>query len=99
MPRNHPHCHHHHENRVRRGQWCALTAFSIVALVAMTSRFDSDIQSEAMETQWVASAISVVLATAALTAMAHFALREVFVGSFVEGGLVRFRIIILPCSD
>lgn len=89
-PNAHPHLQSHHCNRVRRGQWCALTSFSILALVAIRiARLDENGTPMPSEAKVVEPTIVVVLVMSAFSAIAHVALTDMFVGSIAEGVLVR----------
>lgn len=69
-------------------------AFSLMTLVATTSRFDTDrIQDEPTHVQWFVSAISVVFAVAAFSTIAYFIAEEVFAGTLIEGGLVSHSVL------
>jgi hypothetical protein len=73
-------------------QWFALAAFTTIALVAMTSRFDgniSDATKEQCEIPWATTAMGVVLIISTLSLVGHFFVKDRFVGSLAEGGLVR----------
>jgi hypothetical protein len=76
-----------HEHRTRYYQWCAVLA--IVALAALTTRFDGGLQEEPAETKWFVSAIVISLTMAAFSAIAHAFFKNAFVGTAFEGCLVR----------
>lgn len=79
-------------DRMRHFQWGALGASSLMALVGIVSRFETDsIENEKREVQWVVSATSIVLAVATFSIVCHFAARQAYVGSFLEGGLVSLK--------
>jgi hypothetical protein len=75
----------------RHGLWFAQVAFSVMALCAVTSRFmdDVDIQDQEKHVKWTVSALSVVLSLSSLSTIAHVVSQDVFVGSVMEGGMVR----------
>jgi Mg2+/citrate symporter len=75
-------------NKMRLGQWFAVAAFSTIALVAMTSNFDK-IKDQKKEVKWAVSAVSIALTFSALAVFAHVLLKAKFVGTAMEGGLVR----------
>jgi hypothetical protein len=86
-------CDHDH---ARCSQWFALAAFTTIALVAMTSRFDgniSDATKEQGEIPWATTAMGVVLIVSTLSLVGHFLVEDRFVGSLVEGGLVRWSLL------
>jgi hypothetical protein len=76
----------------RHSLWFAQVACSVVALCAVTSRFDDDIGIEDQEkhVKWTVSALSVVLSLSSLSTLAHVVSPDVFVGSVMEGGMVRY---------
>jgi hypothetical protein len=80
------------QHKVRRSQWFAVAAFSIIALVSMTSNFDDDIQDETKEVKWAVSGVSIALTFSALATIAHYLLKDKFVGKVTEGGLVSISI-------
>lgn len=77
-------------HQTRNVQWFALAAFSNVALASMTSNFANDLSDETKEVKWVVSGVSVALALSTLSFIAHFVLKEKFVGTIMEGGLVSY---------
>jgi hypothetical protein len=79
-------------DQVRCAQWFALAAFTTIALVAMTSRFNgniSDATKEQCEIPWATTAMGVALITSTVSLASHFVVKDRFVGSLAEGGLVR----------
>lgn len=76
-------------NSQRHSQWFAVTAFSIIALVAMTTNFEGNITDESKEVKWAASTVTIALTFSALAVLAHVLLKEKFVGTVIEKGMVR----------
>ena len=76
------------EESNRFSSWFATTAFSVIALVAMTIDWEGDVGDQMKEVKWSFSAILVSLCLSGLALLAHVA-RDKFVGTPVEGGLVR----------
>jgi hypothetical protein len=88
-----PHPHHpcRHGDRTRLGQWCVLTALTIVALAAIRqSHLNENATPMTSETHVMELAIGAVLVMGAFCAIAHVALTDMFVSSIAEGVLVRF---------
>ena len=78
-------------NNKRHSQWFAVAAFSIIALVAMTSNFDDKITDESKEVKWAASGVTIALSFSGLAVLGHVFLKEKFVGTVIEKGMVRLR--------
>lgn len=77
----------------RGPQWFALFAFSIVALTALLTEVGVPISDQfteyAQATKWSEAAISMSLAFSGLAVLAHMVRKDKFVGTVMEGGLVR----------
>ena len=77
------------EQDTSRGiKWFMLLAFSIIALVALLTDVGM-VSSEPLFVQWSVSAVSISLALSALAVIAGALLKTKFVGTAIEGGLVR----------
>ena len=78
----------------RNTHWWMVAAFSTIALVAITSEFgdeggkEGNITDQTKETKWAVSAISIALALSGLTVLALLRLKDKFVDTPVEGGMV-----------
>lgn len=73
----------------RRNEWFAVGAFSTIALVAITSDMVGDLGDQTDELKWSAVSLLIALAVSAVAFFAH-ALGKLFVGTIIEGFLVRF---------
>jgi hypothetical protein len=71
----------------RYPQWFSVAAFSVIALVGLTSTLKGDLSNQAKQIKWSASAMSVALTLSALAVFAHIA-KDRFIGTPIEGGLV-----------
>ena len=76
------------EKKTRLSQWFAVAAFSTIALVSMTSNFLNKIKDEDRPSKWAVSAVSLTLTFSALAMFANILLKEKFVNTPMEGGLV-----------
>lgn len=86
--------HHHHrrQDKMRLVQWFAAAAFSTIALVALTSNLEGQLRDETSEVRWAVAAVSITVTCAALAVLASLLLQGAsFVGTALEGGLVRAR--------
>jgi len=84
----------------RSSHWFAVAAFSTIALVSITTEFgdvgfEGDITDQKRETKWAVSAISVALSLSGLAVFANLLLKDKFVDTPMEGGMVRC---LLCCS-
>ena len=70
--------------------WYALTAFSIIALAAVVTNFESNtnVGDQTSEIKWVVSAISIALAFATISLLAHIFIPKKFMNTNLETGLV-----------
>lgn len=73
----------------RRNEWFAVGAFSVIALVAITSNRDEDFGDYEEEWKWSAVSLIIALGVSGLAFFAH-ALGKAFVGTIIEGFLVSF---------
>ena len=73
----------------RRNEWFAVSAFSTIALVAITSDMQGNLGDQTDELKWSAISLLIALAVSAVAFFAH-ALGKMFVGTIIEGFLVRF---------
>jgi hypothetical protein len=83
------HHEHHEEPCSRQPHWFAVAAFSIIALVSMTSNFTGDISNQTKEVKWSVSAVSIALTFSSLALIATMVLKDKFVGTTMETGMVR----------
>ena len=72
----------------RQSHWFSVAAFSTIALVAITSTFDVDISDQTKQIKWAVSAVSISLTFSALAVFANILVKDKFVDTPVEGGLV-----------
>lgn len=72
----------------RRNEWFAMGAFSIVALVSITSEMSGDLSDQEDELKWSIVSLIIGVGVAGIGFFAH-ALGELFVGTIIEGLLVR----------
>jgi hypothetical protein len=80
----------------RNSLWFTSCAFAIIALVAITSE-KGDITDQIKEVKWAVSAISVNIGLSGLAVLAIVALKNKFVGTIMEGGLVSFSSALTFC--
>ena len=71
----------------RHSQWLTVAAFSLVALIALLKSF-GDLSDQEKQTKWAASGISIGFGLSGLAAIANMFLRDKFVGTHLEGGMV-----------
>jgi hypothetical protein len=71
----------------RNSMWFTSCTFAIIALVAITSE-KGDITDQDKAVKWAVSAISVNIALSGLAVLAILALKNKFIGTMMEGGLV-----------
>jgi hypothetical protein len=78
----------------RRNEWFSVAAFSVIALVAITSEMEGDLGDQDKELKWSAIALIISLGVGGLAFFAH-ALGDRFSGTFIEGflGLAVFGIL------
>ena len=74
----------------RHAHWFGVAAFSTIALVSMTSLFVDSIKDEPKATKWAVSAVSIALSFSSLAVFANLLLKDKFVDTSIEGGLVSF---------
>ena len=72
----------------RFSRWFAVVAFSSVALTALITDLPGNLSDEGKTVKWSASAISISLAMSALAWFAHMLIKDKFVGTHLEGGMV-----------
>jgi hypothetical protein len=72
------------EKKNRRNDWFSMGAFSVIALVAITSDLDGDLGDQNKETKWSAISLIIGLGIAGLAFFAHL-LGKAFVGTIIEG--------------
>lgn len=75
------------DKKTRQTQWFAVTAFSVIALVAMTSNFNDNIGDETKETKWAVSAVSIAFTMSSLACIANLFLKDKFVDTTMETGM------------
>jgi hypothetical protein len=73
----------------RHASWLMTAACSTIALVAMIKEYDGKLKDQDRDLKWVVSALSIVITFSALGVFASVILKENFVGTMIEGGLVR----------
>jgi preprotein translocase subunit SecE len=74
---------------IREMQWFAVAAFTAIALVSMTRNFADNINNETHEVKWAVSAVCIALTLSILAVVANFFLKDKFVGTNMETGMVR----------
>lgn len=72
----------------RWSHWFGTLAFSIVALVSLTTSWTGDLKSQVDDVKWVFSAILTAVCLSGLAVVAHAA-KDKFIGTPIEVGLVR----------
>jgi hypothetical protein len=85
--------------KMRGAQWFAVAALTAVALVSMTSNFADNINNETHEVKWAVSAVCIVLILSTVAVIANFFLKDKFVGTNMETGMVRelLQFFVLSC--
>jgi hypothetical protein len=78
-----------HVKITRQTQWFGVAAFTIIALVAMTNNFNDNISDETKEVKWAVSAVSIALTFSSVAVIANLFLKDKFVGTIMETGMVR----------
>jgi hypothetical protein len=69
--------------------WLFLLAYSVIALAALLWQVDT-VSDETSVNQWCVSAVSISVALSALAVLATALMKDKFVGTAIDGGLVRF---------
>lgn len=73
----------------RHVHWSLTAIFSTVALCALVTEWTGKVSDQERDTKWAVSAISINLALSWVSVMANMFLSSNFVGTMMEGGLVR----------
>ena len=76
-------------SKSRMSHWFAVAAFSTIALVSITSNMVGDISDQIKEVKWAVSAVSIALSFSVLALLATVVLKDKFVGTTIETGMVR----------
>jgi hypothetical protein len=76
------------QERIYGVSWLHLLAYSIVALCALLQVVDK-VSDTSSEIQWSVSALSISVAFSGLAVIASLLMKEKFIGTAIEGGLVR----------
>lgn len=71
----------------RHKEWFSLAVCCTIALVGLTTQVDK-VKDTNQHTKWSVSALSIAVALAAIAVFAHL-LKEKFIATHVEGGMVR----------
>lgn len=73
----------------RHTEWLMTTVFSIIALVALVQHYEGDLQDQEKFVKWAVSGMSLALSFSAIANVGNLVLREKFIGTVIEGVLVR----------
>jgi uncharacterized membrane protein len=72
----------------RHTNWLMTAAFSTIALVAMLKTYDGKLTDQERASKWVVSSMSITLIFSAVGVFSSMLMKEKFVGTMIEGGLV-----------
>lgn len=72
----------------RHVHWVTMAASATIALIALLKDFDK-LKDQEKQVKWAASGLSIALTMAGIAVFANMLLRDKFVGTLLEGGMVR----------